>query len=236
MDTVRKFGKDASFLWRFARNGDFSTLAKIAKSQVWSDIDAIGSSFDMTQPYEPVASLFPMKLRPARDEDLELLLATNVPGLDPDDREERLVRQHMRTLGFLHCVVVVNEEDQPCFLQWLILSSENAVLAEAYHGLYPPLKPHQALVEGAYIPPAFRGKKVMPAAKRIVCEYARDFGVTEVITFVRSTNIASLKGCQRAGFVPVMTRVSSHRFGRSSLTFKPLAPGTPYPFETSSRS
>ena len=218
-------------MWEFAREREFSTLGKIAKSIVWSDVDAIGSSWDAKISHPPVAALFPLTLREARKEDLDRLLTVDVPGLEPDDREERLVRQHMRTLGFKHCLVAVNEEDEPCFLQWLIMPSENSILARAYGGLFPPLEPHQALVEGAYIPPAFRGKKVMPAAKRLICEQAAAFGATEVLTWVRSNNIASLKGCQRAGFRPIMTRVSSHRLGRRQITFERLPAGTLYPFE-----
>jgi RimJ/RimL family protein N-acetyltransferase len=234
MGAVQKMRSDMSFLWGFARNREFGVIGKIVKSELWSDIDAVGVSLDLTKELPHVEAQVPLTLRDARPEDLDRLLTVDVEGLEADEREERLVRQHMRKLGFAHCLVAVTGNDEPCYLQWVVFPDENDVLLAAYSGFYPELQPHQALIEGAYTPPQFRGKRIMPAAMSLIAEYARDRGATEVITFVRSNNIASLKGCKRTGFVPSLTRVSSHRFGRRQLKFVPLPPGTPYSFDIAS--
>ena len=56
---------------------------------------------------------------------------------------------------------------------------------------------------------------------------------TRVVTFVADDNIASLKGCKRAGFSPYLRREERWRWFRRTLTFTPLPEGTPYPFDES---
>src|SRR5438094_862646 len=48
--------------------------------------------------------------------------------------------------------------------------------------------------------------------------------------------VPALKGCQRSGFSPYLIRVDSWRLLRRRVTFEPLPPGTPYPFEAAARS
>jgi len=94
---------------------------------------------------------------------------------------------------------------------------------------FPQLQPHQALLENAYTPPAYRGYGIMSAAMALIAERAADFDASEVLTFVAIDNIASLKGCQRAGFNPIML----HQCNRMLLgvvrndTFALLADGDP---------
>ena len=57
-------------------------------------------------------------------------------------------------------------------------------------------------MENAYTPSRYRGLGIMSAAMAQIAERAVDFGASHVITFVDEDNVASLKGCQRAGFNP----------------------------------
>jgi RimJ/RimL family protein N-acetyltransferase len=43
---------------------------------------------------------------------------------------------------------------------------------------------------------------IMSAAMALIAERATEVGARHVLTFVDQHNIASLKGCQRAGFHP----------------------------------
>ena len=83
--------------------------------------------------------------------------------------------------------------------------------------------------ENAYTPPAYRGLGVMPAAMARIAERASDFGARKVMTFVATDNIASLKGCQRAGFHPHLLHQRA-RFGFGLVTrdrFETLAENDP---------
>jgi RimJ/RimL family protein N-acetyltransferase len=69
----------------------------------------------------------------------------------------------------------------------------------------------------------------MAAAMAQIAERARDFGARKVLTFVATDNIASLKGCQRAGFHPHLlhrrTRLGFGLFTRDH--FETLPEGDP---------
>jgi RimJ/RimL family protein N-acetyltransferase len=83
-------------------------------------------------------------------------------------------------------------------VQWLLGVRDNDFIARL--GGFPALEADQALLENAYTPPAFRGLGIMPAAMAAIAEHASELGARYVLTFVDQHNIASLKGCQRAGF------------------------------------
>nr|CAD6619098.1 N-acetyltransferase [Rhizobium sp. Khangiran2] len=67
-------------------------------------------------------------------------------------------------------------------------------------GGFPRLDEDTALLENAYTPPSHRGLGIMSAAMALIAERAASFGARYVLTFVGTDNVASLKGCQRAGF------------------------------------
>ncbi len=46
----------------------------------------------------------------------------------------------------------------------------------------------------------------MPAAMAVIAERAVELDARYVITFVHRDNVASLKGCERAGFAPYLIR------------------------------
>ena len=62
----------------------------------------------------------------------------------------------------------------------------------------------------------------MAHAMALIAEQARDLGVQQVITFVSKDNIASLKGCERAGFAPYLDRRESWTLFRWRVRFRPL--------------
>jgi RimJ/RimL family protein N-acetyltransferase len=55
-----------------------------------------------------------------------------------------------------------------------------------------------------------------------IAERARDIGAQHVITFVARRNVASLKGCERAGFAPYVERRESWSLFRRRVRFLPL--------------
>ncbi len=64
----------------------------------------------------------------------------------------------------------------------------------------------EALLENAYTPVNYRGMGIMAAAMALIAERAAEFDARYVLTFVGVDNIASLKGCERAGFLPYLVR------------------------------
>jgi RimJ/RimL family protein N-acetyltransferase len=107
-------------------------------------------------------------------------------------------------------------------MQWLLGPKDNAFIASL--GGFPQLRSDEALLENAYTPPEYRGLGIMPAAMAEIAEHAVEFSSRYVLTFVQTDNIASLKGCQRAGFTPHLMH-ARRQFGYGLVSkdhFEPL--------------
>ena len=90
------------------------------------------------------------------------------------------------------------------------------------------------MLEFAFTPEAHQGKGIMAAAMARIAERGADLGARYVITFVDHENVPALKGCQRSGFRPYLLRSDRWRLLRRRVSFEPLPPGTPYPFDAAS--
>jgi hypothetical protein len=91
-------------------------------------------------------------------------------------------------------------------MQWLIGADQADEIEAVFHDQVPRLASDEVLLEGAFTPPAFRGRGVM-------------------------ANVPSLKGCNRAGFAPYVIRrnhwhlFSCHSFFDTSLAAMALVLG-----------
>jgi len=220
-----------SFASAFLRQRDYDEVRAILHSKLWYTEQALGLRRDLSLPFVAPDALISMTVRPVLAADLRIMLDVNEMGISREERRDRAIRLHLANAGFAHCYVAVTEGNRPCFIQWVMLPSENRILHRAFNGLFPPLAADEVLLEGAYTPAAFRGRHIMPAAMALIAEAAGELGAARVITFVGSENTPSLKGCKRAGFVPYATRRAVHRFGYRQTTFSPLPLGTPFPFD-----
>lgn len=158
---------------------------------------------DLSVPLEKPTAKIPISVRPMVNSDLPLLLSTDHVKDDPQEKQEIAWRRDFIAQGAQTCFVAVDErDDRPCYMQWLIGSADNDFVRRLEG--FPELKPDEALLENAYTPVAYRGLGIMSAAMSLIAERAADLGARSVLTFVLQDNIASLKGCQRAGFFPHM--------------------------------
>ena len=71
----------------------------------------------------------------------------------------------------------------------------------------------------------------LPIDQAAFIEKGKDLGARWVVTFVTHDNVPSLKGCQRSGFSPYLSREERWQAFMHSVTFTPLPEGTPYSFE-----
>ena len=145
--------------------------------------------------------------------------------------EERLMRILLLQSKIPTCYVAVTPDGRPCYMQWLIGPSENDQVKKFFVDRFPSLVPDVALLEFALTLEAYRGQGIMPCAMAQIAKQAADLGARWVITFVMDDNIPSLKGCKRAGFVPYLTRRERWQLFHRRITFTPLPPGSPYPFD-----
>lgn len=134
-------------------------------------------------------------------------------------------RLNLHRAGIGTCYTAVDGGDEPCYMQWLIGPNDNQKLRAMYREGMLQLRADEMLLEGAFTRPAFRGKGVMAEAMAHIAEKGRDAGARWVITFVKEDNIASLKGCQKAGFEPYMLKYTQWQFFKSTSRFEVLPAG-----------
>ncbi len=216
---------------RIVKQGRLDGLLYLLKERWKSELISFGLRRDLTVPFAAPDPKIPLSIRPLEEDDISKILDTNAPGITDEEREERMTRLQMLDAGIRTCYVAVTADNTPCFMQWLIRPGENSKMQLYFKGIFPPLAPDEALLEGAFTPEAFRGKGIMSWAMARLVEQEAGLGPRFAITFVTRDNIPSLKGCKKAGFAPYLTRIEKWGFFLRQVTFTPLPDGTPYPFD-----
>ena len=161
----------------------------------------------------------PIIVRPICHDDIPVIL------------QERPVRVAALESGLSTCYVATTEENDICYMQWLVDSSQNGLVARQFEGLCPPLKRDEMLLEWAYTFKKFRGLGIMGRAMAKISEKGAEAGARWLYTFVAVDNVASLKGCKNAGYRPFQLRTEKWRFLRSVSSFRDLPSDAKYPFE-----
>lgn len=226
-----RFLRRVADLARLVRSGHGWRVFRAVTHRLGSRSRALGLRRDLRLLHPAPPAKIDLVVRPlAPDDDLSFL-DPRTEGLDSRAAYDRMVQRRFVADGFSTCYVAVAPDGKICFMQWLIASRDNERIQSRWPGLFPPLAPDEALLEGAYTVEASRGKGVMAHAMARVAERAVQLGARWVITLVGDDNIASLKGCRKAGFVPCLERRESWRLFRRQVRFTPLPEGTPYPFE-----
>lgn len=183
-----------------------SRIARRLEQGIYSGSRRYGLRRDLTVPLETPKAKIPIEIRPLQLEDLEILLPIACA-----EHAEIAARRRLVALLPTGCHVAVDlRTNTPCYMQWLVGHKDNPRIRKV--GGFPDMKPDEALLEGAYTPPAHRGLRIMSEAMALIAEKAHDLGARYVLTFVAEDNIASLKGCQRSGFNPHLMH-SYRQFG-----------------------
>jgi hypothetical protein len=231
MNGIDRMQQKVTLASTLVRGGNLQEVKVIIGDKTWAKMTGLGLRRDLEIPFSAPEAAIPITVRLLREDDVPLLLGTEDPTLSGAARVERLNRVNMVRAGFARCFVAANAEDRPCYMQFLIGADENDLLRTHFRGLYPVLAPDEALLEGAFTPEGFRGQRIMPSAMAQIAAKAAERGARWVMTYVGDDNIASLKGCKRAGFVPFQEREERWRFFRQRISFTALPPGTPYSFD-----
>lgn len=204
------------------REGAIGTALHLLRQQLWSDQEAYGLRRDLTAPFTPPNAKLPVTgVRPLHPDDVTALLDV---GAQPSAADVEGVRTQQRLIdaNIATCYVAVTDLGQPCYMQWLIAPGENAKVHRFFHGLFAPLAPDEVLLEGAYVPPRFRGQRINSRAMAVLAERGADLGARWAITFIGVDNIPSIRGAKGAGFEPFLLRHERWRFFRRGITFAPL--------------
>jgi GNAT superfamily N-acetyltransferase len=219
---------------RLLRAGQFQIVLRVARAWFYSTSFAYGLRRDLTVAVDVADPAIAVSIRPLEPQDIPVFAEID------HSRHHRAVARLRFESGLLlasdirTCYVAVTEDGSPCYMQYLILPSENDQVDKFFEGIFPRLADDEALLEAAYTLEEYRGKGIMPFVMDHLAQEARDRGARWLVTFVATENVPSLKGCKRAGFVPYLLRGQIHRLFRRRITFTALPEGTPYPFDAPS--
>ena len=207
-----------------------AVLGRAVGCRLLSETVAYGLRRDLAVPHVAPAAKVPLLVRPLESGDDLSLLDTAAPDLAPQAVIERLAQRRLLAAKLPTCWVAIGPDEKVCYMQWLIAPKDNARIRSQWGDLFPQLGADEALLEGAYTGDAYRGQGIMAHAMSRIAAAAERFGARWVQTFVGESNVASLKGCKKAGFAPFQRRTEVWRLLWRSVDFARIPEGTPYPF------
>lgn len=202
---------------RLVLHGELAAVLHRMRGALWSDSTSVRLERDLDVSFVAPAATIPIEVRPLRDADVPGLLDLRADGVSSAERVDRERRARLVGAKLPTAYVAVTADGVPCYLQWLTGAVQNDRIQQLWNGEFPVLAPHEALLEGAFTPEAYRGRRIMPAAMARVAERATELGARRVVTFVTHGNVASLKGCARAGFAPASARRIRRRMFRTHV-------------------
>ena len=148
---------------RLIKEGEYEFLSNEMKKRVGSQSISVGLRRDLTVPFEAPNAKIELNVRPFRAEDTDILIREEDMDLLEIWNQKSLI-----DANFKQCYVATTQEDVPCYMQWLVGPYDNDYYP--FEGTFPQLESDEALLEGAFVPPAFRGQWIMPAAMARIAE------------------------------------------------------------------
>ena len=108
------------------------------------------------------------------------------------------------------------------YVQWLVTADEQDRFHAYVLDKWPWLEPDEVFLEFAYTFVRYRKMGVMNDAMARLLQIARDRGARAAITYVRSDNVGSLRGCANVGFELDHVREMKFRLGRRLSMVRPV--------------
>jgi hypothetical protein len=204
--------------------GCWGTLMQEIRKTANSHEVCYGFRRDLAVPFEPPRPDIPIRLRPFRRSD-----AAHLFDLSHAGREGGVaIMDCLHDLAFIDaaiptCFVATTHEGTPCYIQWLISHHANKKLNAYFGGYMPPLERNEVVLEGAFIPFHYRGKRIMPLAMARIAEKGRGLGARFAMTYVQDFNLPSIRCVLHAGFRPYIERTAVRRPGRRDIAFRLLS-------------
>jgi hypothetical protein len=214
----------------------FGDIVRKVRRRIHSRTLSYGLRRDLLVAFEPAPAKIPITIRPLVGSDIPQLLGAPRSGNGGHESVEDAERISFLRDNIPTCYVAVTEDDTPCYMQWLMSSEYNDSIQIRFNRVFPLLAPDEALLEDAFTPVAYRGMGIMSHAMALIANQAQAFQARWVITFVEQDNVASLKGCKKAGFVPYVLRDDRWLLFTRKLTWTLLPEGSLYPYEAAQQS
>ncbi|MEH6536072.1 MAG: GNAT family protein [Psychroserpens sp.] len=187
------------------RNGNLKPIFEGISTRLYSNINFIG------------LEVTPAELKNI-DSKLDIIIRlyenSDINALKEELRHRRLVSEKIP-----NCYVATTKNNDTVYRQWLFMHTQNERIADYFGSIFPKLKKDEALIEGVFTHPDYRGLRIMPNAVYEILTQKHYKHLTRVIAFVEENNRASLKGFNRIGFKPYMVRQERWLFFKRKVSF-----------------
>ncbi len=129
---------------------------------LYSTSFTVGLHRDLRIAHTGPDAAIPIRIRQLAPNDVQPLLGveSNLTAAGFLDRKARL---RMLDSGLSTAFVAVTQDDEPCYVQWLIGARDNANLRNHFGDRIPRLADDEMVLEGAFTPERWRGKGSWPA-------------------------------------------------------------------------
>ena len=141
----------------------------------------------------------------------------DINELKEEMRHFRLVEENIPI-----CYIAEKNDKKVVFRQWLFKNQQNERLQTFFNSKFPKLRKNEALLEGGFTHPDYRGQQIMAKAILNILSLDENKDIKRFITFVDLNNISSLKGLQKADFKPYNLRLEKWIFFKRRISFIPL--------------
>jgi hypothetical protein len=219
----------AETLLSLVKEGQTHEVSRWLAHWFYSTSYGVGLYRDLAVPYHPPRARIPITVRPIKEGEIGPALNLDEPGISSEENYVRRNVMEFYNYKLPTCYVALTEDNQVCFVQWLILPNENERIQSYFQGFFPRLKPGEVLLENGFTPARFRGMGIMGQALADITLKATAFGARRALTFVSEKNRAALKGVTKAGFVPYLRRQEIWRFFRCHVTFRSITQDLSHP-------
>lgn len=205
-------------------HGHLAALGKEVGRQIASKETGYGFRRDLTVAFKTPPAFTPLTIREFKKTDINLLTLEKTGRGDMTAVIDRITR--MKTIEAsvpTHIYAAVAEDDSPCFIQFMISPADNDKLRAYYKGYFLPLQGDELLLEGAFVPGSYRGKGIMGSAMSQIAQRGRTIGARWAITYVKASNLPSVRGRLASGFHPYVRRETTWRALSREVSFSPLS-------------
>ncbi len=120
---------------------------------------------------------------------------------NPHSIMELVHRKIFYDQGLANCYLARTKiTNEPCYIQWMVSSKDMSLSKGRVRDCYPPINQDEVMLEHAYTFKKYRSQGLMGSVMVKLADRAKAEGYQQMITYVETDNVASLKGCEKAGF------------------------------------
>lgn len=191
------------------KSGDHHHIYQGLIARIYSKVTSFGLEYDNRgSTYNTLAS---------NTLNIRIFNSNDINQLQEKMRHIRLVEADIQT-----CYIAEDEQQQAVFRQWVFKHDQNHRIKNYFGNLFPKLETNEALLEGGFTHPDYRGQSIMAKSILNIINLKENKDIHRYITFVDKDNIASIKGLYKAGFRPYILRQESWFLFRREVTYTPL--------------